>query len=125
MAIFREGNYADLGVDLQPKPGLRPMRRAVGVPTEPTLPKRLSLAAVGELSFALKPPNLKLVKSDERWGLYLKRITLNKSFEGFLLNMFNPTNEVYFTTLAWDYSGKEPFIYPPKEAPKDDFPSAV
>lgn len=56
--------------------------------------------------------SMELMHSIQRWAVYLKHITLTKSFEGWLASLFDPTNEIYFTVVAWDYSGKAPQIYP-------------
>jgi hypothetical protein len=84
-------------------------------------PKKLSLDALSEISFNIEPPKMDLAKSPAKWGLYLKSLSLYESFEGFIANLFNPDNEIYFTSLAWDYSGSKPFIYPPKGTKGSDF----
>ncbi|MEL7368220.1 MAG: hypothetical protein AAFN74_04865, partial [Myxococcota bacterium] len=43
-------------------------------------------------------------------ALYLKDITLNKSF-----NTFRRTNQLYVAAVAWDLSGKPPRVFPPPE----------
>jgi hypothetical protein len=35
-----------------------------------------------------------------------------QGFEGFLQNLFNPTNEVYFLAWSWDPSGAPVVVYP-------------
>jgi hypothetical protein len=44
-------------------------------------------------------------------GLNLESITLYKGFEG-LMNIFNPSNEIYFVAWTWDLSGNAPYVYP-------------
>lgn len=67
-----------------------------------------------------KPYKVDLVKSKERWGLFLKNISLFKSFEG-IKGIINPQNEIYFSSIVWDYSGNIPFVYPPEKASSSDF----
>ncbi|HBF87427.1 MAG TPA: hypothetical protein DDX39_02205 [Bacteroidales bacterium] len=51
-------------------------------------------------------------KSDAKWSLYLKDITLKQNFDGLLPQIFNPNNEIYLYVICWDYSGNAPIIYP-------------
>ena len=44
-------------------------------------------------------------------SLSLRALCLNRSFDFSLFR--RPVNEVYFTALAWDLSGRPPMIYPP------------
>jgi hypothetical protein len=83
--------------------------------------RTLSLDALKELSFNIDPITFNLSKSKNKWALFLKSITLNKSSEGFIANIFNPINHIYFSIIAWDYSGSPIFIYPPKGAKGSDF----
>ncbi len=50
--------------------------------------------------------------SQENWGLYLRSLTLTRSFEGFLGGLLNPRNEIYLLSCCWDFSGKAPVIIP-------------
>lgn len=75
-----------------------PQVTAEAMPTIPTVPT--------------PPPMMELMVSHQLWSLYLKKITLTKSFEGWLASLFDSTNEIYFTVVAWDYSGKPPQFYP-------------
>lgn len=89
--------------------------------THVAFPKVLSLAAVSELAFNIAPPQLDLAKSPANWSLNLKSLSLFKSFEGFIADLFGADNKIYFTSIAWDYSGSTPFVYPPKGATASDF----
>jgi len=60
--------------------------------------------ATRQIPFKAKPLPVKC-------GLGLSSFTLYKSFEGFM-NIFNPYNEIYFVTWAYDLSGKPPYVYP-------------
>jgi hypothetical protein len=54
--------------------------------------------------------------------LYLRSLTLKKSFEGRIRNLFKPTNDIYFASIAWDYKrGTRPFVYPLKGTKPEDF----
>ena len=109
MAIIKVGNFDDIGV----KTGTRGvLKRPRGGRTTLALPRSMSLAATRELRRDIDVKGLNLVRSKEPWALMLKRITLHKGFEGFLSGIFNKTNEIYFVTLAWDYSGRRPKVYP-------------
>jgi hypothetical protein len=88
---------------------------------EVKFPHNLPLDALSELSFNIEPPTMELAKSLSKWGLFFKALTLHRSFEDFIVNLFNPDNEIYFTSITWDYSGGLPFVYPPKGAEADDF----
>ena len=43
-------------------------------------------------------------------ALYLKDLTLNKSF-----STFSRSNQIYLAAITWDLSGKPPRVYPPPE----------
>ena len=60
-------------------------------------------------------------KSEHKWSLYMKDLTLKQSFDGLFPKIFNPKNEIYFFIICWDYSGKAPFIYPPKDVDPESF----
>lgn len=117
MPIFKVGNFNDIGI-MSP-----PTARVLHVEHKATVsfPKTLSTDALSEKSFNIELPSLNLLKSPKKWGLFLKSLTLKKSFEGFIANLFNPDNEIYFTSIGWDYSGTPPFVYPPKGSKASDF----
>jgi hypothetical protein len=117
MPIFKIGSFSQVGLSFAQS------SRVVKVEhkKEVKFPKRLSLHALSEVSFNIEPPKMDLAKSPAKWGLYLKRLSLYESFEGFIANLFNHDNEIYFTSVAWDYSGSRPFVYPPKGTKCSDF----
>ena len=45
------------------------------------------------------PPEF--AKSPNRWSLYLKSISIDENFEALSID----ENEIYFISIAWDYSG--------------------
>jgi hypothetical protein len=112
MPLFKVGSFNQIGVSFAQT------SKVVKVEHKDTVkfPRTLSLDALQELSFNIEPPAMELAKSPNKWGLYLKSLSLYESFEGFIANLFNPNNEIYFTSIAWDYSGSPPFVYPPKGA---------
>lgn len=61
------------------------------------------------------PPEF--AKSPNRWSLYLKSISIDENFEALSID----ENEIYFISIAWDYSGLPPIIYPPKDANISEF----
>ena len=117
MSLFKVGNFDQIGVSFVQTAKVFKVEHKDTV----RFPRTLSLDALSELSFNIEPPTLDLAKSSNKWGLYLKSLSLYESFEGFIANLFNPTNEIYFTSIAWDYSGTQPFLYPPKGAQGSDF----
>ncbi len=129
MPLFKVGNFSQIGVSFEkvdvPVMTTR-MEFAVSGGVKLDLEKKveltrtISIEALPELSFRIEHPALDLVKSPRRWGLYLKSLSLYKSFEGFIVNVFRPTNSIYFTSIAWDYSGAPPFVYPPKKTKASD-----
>lgn len=117
MPLFKVGNFGQIGVSFAPTAKvIRPEHKdTVG------FSRTLSTDALSELSFNVFPPKMSLATSPDKWSLFLKSLSLHKSFEGFIANLFNPINEIYFTSIAWDYSGAPPFVYPPKGAQGSDF----
>ena len=117
MPLFKVGSFGQIGVSFTP------MAKVVKVEHKKKVkfPRLLTLEALGESSFNIEPPAMDLAKSPNKWGLYLKSLSLYESFEGFIANLFNPDNEIYFTSIAWDYSGTPPFVYPPKGAKGSHF----
>jgi len=117
MPLFKIGNFDQIGLSLAQSARVIKVEHK----NEVKFPRRLSLDALSEASFNIEPPKIDLAKSPAKWGLYFKSLSLYESFEGFIANLFNPDNEIYFTTIAWDYSGSSPFVYPPKGAKGSDF----
>jgi len=78
----------------------------------PNLGRLRTFSDVGEAIRAVQPAMLELPASSESRGLALKSLKLTQGFEGFLQNMFNPTNNVYFLAWSWDLSGAPIVEYP-------------
>lgn len=117
MPLFKVNNFDQISMSLAQSSKVIKVQQKNGV----KFPRILTLDALSETSFNIEPPKLDLAKSANRWGLFLKSLSLYESFEGFITNMFNPENEIYFTSITWDYSGSSPFVYPPKGAKGADF----
>lgn len=112
MPLFKVGNFGQIGVSSSQSAKVIKVEHKDKV----KFSRVLSVDAMTEASFNIEPPKLDLAKSEKKWGLYLKNLSLHESFEGFIANAFNPDNEIYFTSIAWDYSGTSPVVYPPKGA---------
>jgi len=119
MPIFKNGNFSQIG--LSSKGDATAIK--VGHKKAVNFPRRLSVDALPELSFNIEPPKLDLAKSEKKWGLRLNNLTLRKDFESWIYGVWGnkPTNDIYFTSIAWDYSGKAPIVYPPKGASASSF----
>lgn len=109
MPLFKVGNFEQIGASFVEKPQLRKVKHRL--PDAATL--TFSTDAISEVSYKLQIPKLDLVKSQNKWGLYLKKLTLYKSFIFFLANFLGKKNDIYLTSFAWDYSGNSPIVYPP------------
>lgn len=104
MSLLKYGDFDKLGLSVS---GLKFKN---GVTAK--YPIELNSYTIKELSIDIQIPKIELKKTTEEWGLYLRSISLFESFEG-LLNIFKQNNEIYFTSIAWDYSGNNAIIYPP------------
>lgn len=71
-----------------------------------------TFAELGEVSRDVPLNSFDLITSEDQRGLAIKGIKLTEGFEGFLLNLFNSTNEVYFVAWAWDLNGTPINQYP-------------
>lgn len=109
MPLIKVGHFEELGVKADVRLPGRPGR---GAGRSRRLPRTLSLPASKQLAGDLEVKGMELVRSKQAWALYLKRLTLHRGFEGFLSGIFNKTNEIYFVTFAWDYSGRKPKVFP-------------
>ena len=79
----------------------RDLKRIAALPDAPArIGDSASVRALGGDDLKTSPPA----------ALYLKDLTLNRSF-----NFFQRTNQIYVTAIAWDLSGKPPQVYPPAE----------
>jgi hypothetical protein len=115
MALIKVNRFEDIGVTLSPET----KTRIKGLGLEKAAPKVLSLDDARELRDDIKPAKVENFVSDEKWGLYLKRFSLNQNFEFFLTPQQD--NEIFFTSFAWDYNGEEPVVYPPKGVDLDAY----
>ncbi len=119
MPIFRNGTFSQIGLSS------KGIAKAIQIDhkKDVSFPRRLSVDALPDLSFNIEPPTLDLAKSEKKWGLKLKNLTLYKDFESWIYGIWGDksTNQIYFTSIAWDYSGKVPIVYPPKGAIASNF----
>ncbi len=77
-----------------------------------------TFAAAREATRAVQPAGMGYDVSNDKRGLALKSLKLTKGFEGFLGNLFDSTNEVYFLAWSWDFSGKGVEVYPSADNPQ-------
>lgn len=84
--------------------------------TKPNLGVFRTLSEIGEATRSVQPAPLEFSTSATSQGLSLKSLKLTQGFEGFLENIFNTSNEVYFLAWVWDMSGNPVAEYPGKTA---------
>lgn len=102
MALIKVGSINDFSVCAKPDVLLR----------------RGALRCIGRFneleaaSLTIEPDSFELSLSPDERGITLKNITLREGFEGFLANLFDATQEVYFVAWAWDLSGEKINYYP-------------
>lgn len=119
MPLFKTGNFGQIGLaSIADAKAI-----TVAHKKDVKFSRLLSLEAVPELSFNIEPPKLDLARSETRWGLKLKSLTLKENFESWIYGIWGnkPTNKIYFISVAWDYSGQAPVVYPPKGASVSEF----
>jgi len=80
--------------------------------TRPALGALRTLGALAEATRAVQPTPLEFDVSTSPRGLALKSLKLTQGFEGFLQDLLDPTNEVYFLAWSWDLSGQPAVQYP-------------
>ena len=102
MALIRHGSLDDFSARVD-TPALK---------DRPILRNLRTFADLREMTRAVKQASLVFDVSGEPRGLALKSLKLTKGFEGFLGNLFNATNEVYFLAWSWDLSGAPVVEYP-------------
>jgi hypothetical protein len=102
MALIKVGNMNDFSVSAKKKV----------LKNQPRFKNIATFKELKEISIESEPNSFELITSEEKRGLALKGIKLTKDFEGFLKNVFNPTNEIYFIAWAWDMSGEKVNQYP-------------
>lgn len=78
----------------------------------PLLEKISTFAELSEMTRAISPEFFEYSQSAEARGLSLKSLKLTEGFNGFLGNIFNSKNNVYFVAWAWDLSGQPICQYP-------------
>lgn len=62
-----------------------------------------------------------LIESRERWGLLLKKIALHSEPKSVWERFFRTGRNIYYTSIAWDYSGNAPVVYPSKDTSSSNF----
>jgi len=124
MALIQRGSFEDFSViAVEPtedflKRGFRRGETSVSSESDTIQEVRSALnrfravREVREAARAYQPVSFKYPVSAEPRGLALKSLTINKGFEGFLQNVFNPINEVYLIAWCWDLSGGPVYLYP-------------
>ncbi len=109
MALITTGSFDDFGVNFT----------APVVSRNPVLKDLRSLSVLREAARAVQREALELPQSSEARGLAIAAVTLNEGFEGVMQGVFNTTNELYFSALAWDLSGAPVVEYPGAGSDKD------
>ena len=102
MALIQHGSFGNFSAAATAS--ARAGRAAIG-------PLR-TFSMLGEATRDVQPVPIEFHASDTPRGLALKSIKLTQGFEGFLEGVFHLTNEVYFVSWAWDFSGNPPVEYP-------------
>ncbi|MCB0713537.1 MAG: hypothetical protein KDD67_14515 [Ignavibacteriae bacterium] len=110
MALIRHGSIDDFSFTMN---GRTEDNRSIPAKTG-------SFRVLAESTKKIEAPELTFEESAERRGLGLKAIKLLTGFEGFLNNIFESKNDVYFIAWAWDMSGKPVHFYPSVNAAKED-----
>jgi hypothetical protein len=109
MALITHGSFGDLTAAFS----------SSAIKARPSLERLRSFSMMREATRDAQPEPIEFPKSPEARGLALKSIMLTEGFEGLLQKVFNRTNEVYFTSLAWDLSGSTVIQYPGSGARAD------
>jgi len=102
MAIIQHGSFETFSVKIT----------ATSRAAHPALNALRTIADVREATRAVQPVSLAFDVSSGPRGLALKSLKLTRGFEGFLQNIFNKKNELYFLAWSWDLSGKPVVEYP-------------
>lgn len=102
MALIQHGSFDNFSAAATA--GARAARAAIGA--------LRTFSMLREATRDVQPVPIEFEASDTPRGLALKSIRLTQGFEGFLQSLFNPTNEVYFVSWAWDFSDNPPVEYP-------------
>lgn len=109
MAIITHGSFGDLTATFS----------VPAIKVRPALQNLRKFSVLREATRDVQAERIEFPQSPEARGLALKSILLREGFEGLLQNVFNKTNEVYFTALVWDLSGHPVIQYPESGATAD------
>lgn len=114
MPIISVGNFNQVDLKLKEGGTVRKIStKKKGKDTELKFPKVFNAEVLKDISSDILPPKVDLLESDKKWSLYIKNILLKEGFEGIFGNTLGESNEIYFVSVCWDYSGSIPFVYPP------------
>lgn len=102
MALIKSGSINDFNVKVKKKHQDK----------SPFLKSIRTFSSLNEVSRAVEPDSFELITSSDQRGIAIKKLKLEKGFEGFLQNYLNPNNEVYFVAWVWDLSGQPIIQYP-------------
>lgn len=102
MALIQVGSINSFAVAAAPR----------AIQQQPTLRGVRSFSELNEVTSAAPPDAFDLITSVAERGVGIKSIQLTEGFEGFLQQVFNPVNEIYFVAWAWDLSGQPVERYP-------------
>lgn len=105
MAIIQQGSFDDTPVTFE------------GNALTKSVQKLNKISLVKQAARSVQDKPLVIHRSNDKRGIALKSITLEKDFEGFIEKLFNPIddlnrNHLYFVAWVWDLSGKPPVLYP-------------
>jgi hypothetical protein len=89
MPLFKVGSFGQIGVTTSQIATVIKVEHKDKV----KFPRVLSIDAMREASFNIEPPKIDLAKSEKKWGLFLKNLSLYESFEGFIANLFVTTQD--------------------------------
>lgn len=102
MALIKKGSIDSFSATVAPSV----------LTTKPNLGVFHTLSDIREITRSIQPAPLQFDISTENRGLALKSLKLTKGFEGFLGDLFNVKNDIYFLAWAWDMSGNPIVEYP-------------
>ena len=110
MALFKKNNFDEIGINCAPEAHKR------NIPNnKPAFPTIMPLYGLQETPYDIQTPPFDLLITQKAWSMRLKKIRLNQCLEAFFSQLFNPNEHIGFCTIAWDYSGKSPYVYPSRQ----------
>lgn len=116
MALIQQGSFEDVSATIQKETLPQSVLGALGdrafEASGGALWNFKTLRMLRQVTRVAQPSPLTFTTSDTPRGLALKSIRLTEGFDGFMSDVFNEENEVFFLAWAWDYSGKSVQIYP-------------